>query len=71
MLAKLGLSRKFVLDWAERIAFVVAYVVVSQVIVALGGLDQAWVSVIIPGLAAVKGILAKRVGDPDSAGFLQ
>ena len=41
MLAKLGLSKKFLIDWAERIAFVAAYVVISQVIVALGDLDQA------------------------------
>lgn len=61
-------SKKYLIDLAERVLFVGAYAATSELIVEAADIDQAWAPILMASLAALKGLLAKKVGDPDSAG---
>lgn len=63
------MSKKFLKDLAERVGFSAAYAATSVLVVELGDLPYEWAPVVVAALAALKGVLAKRVGDPESAGF--
>lgn len=58
-------------DWLERVLWTSAQVVVGVLITATANLDGYYVPIIAAGLAALKGLLAKKVGDPNSAATLK
>lgn len=63
------MSKKFLKDLAERVGFSAAYAATSVLVVELGDLPYEWAPVLVAALAALKGVLAKQVGSPDTAGF--
>lgn len=54
-------------DVAERIIWTVVQVVVAGLIVAVADLDAWWVVPLTTVLVTVKTLVAKKVGDPDTA----
>lgn len=60
-------SSSFWTDWFERVAWTAAQVVLSLVTVDQLDLPTEMVPVLAAGLAAVKGFVAKMIGNSDSA----
>lgn len=58
---------KWAKDVAERVAWTAAEVVLSYVVVSSIGLPEWAVMPATAGLAWLKGVVAKHVGDPTSA----
>lgn len=58
-------------DWLERVFWTLAQVVLAVLIKEVGNLDGAYIPAIAAGLAALKGFVARKVGDPDSAATLK
>lgn len=58
---------KYFKDWLERVAWTAAQAAVGVLIVETQDLDQWWVFPIAAGLAGLKGFIAKKIGNPDSA----
>lgn len=58
---------KFWRDWTERVFWTAVQVVLAVVIGEVGNLDGAYVPFIAAGLAALKGLVAKKIGDGQSA----
>lgn len=54
-------------DWAERVFWTAVQAVVAVVAVEVTNLDYVWVPVATAALAAVKGFVAKQVGNPETA----
>lgn len=63
------MNRKYLLSLGERIAATAAAAGLSYTITQLADMDGTWVPVLTVGLTVLKGVLAKYVGDPDSAGL--
>lgn len=63
------LSRKYLLDLGERVGATAAAAGLGYAIDQLTGASGAWVPLIVVGLTALKGVLAKFVGDGESAGL--
>lgn len=61
------LSKKFLLDLAERAGWTLAEAAVGFAITETSSLDTVYAPVIATALAALKGIVAKHVGNKDSA----
>lgn len=62
-------SKAYAIDLGERVIATAAAAGLGYAIDQLTGASGAWVPLIVVGLTAVKGILAKFVGDKDSAGL--
>ena len=62
------MSKAFWIDLAERVGFSALYAGVSVATVDLADLPYEYTPVLIAALAALKGVLASRVGNPDTAG---
>jgi len=62
-------SKAYLLDLGERVAATAAAAGVGYAITQLDGLSGAWVPILTIGLTALKGVLAKFVGDGESAGL--
>lgn len=58
---------KYLKDWLERVAWTAAQAAVGVVVVEVNDLDQWWVFPIAAALAGLKGFIAKKVGNSDSA----
>lgn len=62
---------KFWKDWTERVLWTAAQAVVGVGIVEVTSLSSDsnvwWAALLIPALSALKGLVAKKVGDPDTA----
>ena len=58
---------KFVKDYLERLAWTVAYAVIGFAIVSSQDLDPQYFAGITVVLMAAKGMVAKKIGDPDTA----
>jgi hypothetical protein len=58
---------KFGKDWLERVSWTAAQAAVGVLAVEVGGLDVWWAVGAATALAALKGWVAKRVGNPESA----
>jgi len=63
-------SRRFWLDLAERVVWTAAQVALAGVTVDVFDLPSWAVLPAAAALAAVKGLVARHVGDPDSAAML-
>jgi hypothetical protein len=57
-------------DLLERVLWTAAQAGIGVVVVESADWDGVWVPVIAVGLAAIKGYIARYVGDPDSAATL-
>lgn len=60
----------FTRDWLERVGWTVAEAALAVVAVEVAELEGVYVPVIAAGLAALKGLVARQMGDPDSAATL-
>lgn len=60
-------TSKWVRDVAERVAWTAAQGALGVVTVEAFDLPVAWVPVVAALLAYAKGVVARRVGDPNSA----
>jgi hypothetical protein len=60
-------SKKFWLDWSERVAWTAAQAAVGLFTIEMLDLPGELVPVAAAALAAVKGFIAKQVGNRDSA----
>lgn len=67
---KIPASREFWLKWLERVLWTAVQAALGLVTVDLFDLPTAWVPVIATALAAVKGWVARRVGDPQEPSTL-
>lgn len=63
------MSQKYLLDLGERVLATAAAAGISYAVTQLDSLSGAWIPVITVGLTALKGLLAKYVGDSDNAGL--
>ena len=57
----------FARDWLERVAWTMAQVVLGVLIVETADLPYWWVAPLAAILSALKGLVARKVGDPNSA----
>lgn len=62
-------SRAYLVSLGERVAAVAASAGLSYTVKSLEGMNGAWVPILTVGCTALIGILARFVGDPDSAGL--
>lgn len=58
---------KFAKDLAERVLWTAVQAGLAVLAVEVTNLDYAWVPAATVALAVAKGLVAKKVGDPDSA----
>ena len=58
---------KFVKDYLERLAWTVAYAAIGFAIVESNDLDPQYFAGITVLLMAAKGIVAKKIGNPETA----
>lgn len=65
------ITRRYLVDLAERIAATAAEAGVGYAITAAADLDPVWALPLTVALSAVKGWLARFVGRPDSASLAQ
>ena len=65
----MNISRKYLLSLGERVAATAAAAGLGYVITQLADMSGPWIPVITVGLTVLKGVLAKYVGDPESAGL--
>lgn len=65
------MTRKFALDALERLAWTGAEAAIAQAAVVARDLPPAWVVPIGMAIAAIKAIVARHVGNPDSAATLK
>lgn len=61
------MNKKIALDIAERVIWTTAQVLVAYAITNQAQIPGQYVVIIAPVLAVLKGIIAQRVGDPNSA----
>lgn len=54
-------------DWLERVGWTLAQVVLGVLIVETADLPYWWVVPLTSVLSMLKGLVARKVGDPDSA----
>lgn len=54
-------------DWSERVFWTALQGVLAIVIANVAGLQGEYVPVLMAALAAVKGMVARHVGDPNTA----
>lgn len=54
-------------DWLERVLWTLAQAVLAILIQQVADLPYEWVPILTAVLAAIKGLVAKKVGDPESA----
>lgn len=66
---RLHLSKTFLRDLGERVFWTAAEVVIGYVSIDQVGLPKEYVPVATILLAAVKGIVARHIGDSNSAGI--
>lgn len=57
-------------DWLERVLWTAAQAVLGVVAVEVADLNLAWAPVVAVAVAALKGVVARKVGDPESAATL-
>lgn len=62
---------KFSKDWLERVLWTLVQAVLGVAVVAVADLDYVWVPIVAAALAGLKGVVAKKVGDPQSAATLR
>lgn len=65
-----GITKKFLVDAAERVGFVAAYGAISETIIVVSDINQIWAPVLITGLSSLKALVARHIGNPDSAGMI-
>lgn len=63
------MNRKYLLDLAERVGATAAAAGIGYAVTQLDGMSAAWVPMLTIALTVVKGVLAKFVGDGESAGL--
>ncbi len=61
------MNTKYVKDLAERVFWTAAEAAVAYVSVDQLNIPKVWVPVVATGLAFVKGIIAKHIGDSNTA----
>jgi hypothetical protein len=61
------LTRSWLFDSAERVAWTAAEAGVAIITVKVGDLPVSYVAIIAPALAALKAFIAKHVGNPADA----
>lgn len=66
----MDVSKKWLVDASERVGMACVYAIVSEGIVLLAGIDQAWAVALTAGLNLVKVVVARKVGEPDSASLV-
>jgi hypothetical protein len=54
-------------DYAERLVWTVIYAVASFALVNLADLPKQWLVIAPVVLMAIKGVAAKKIGDPETA----
>lgn len=64
------MSKQFLLSLAEKVGFSAAYAGVTVAAAELDVVDYKYAPLLVSVLAIVKGLLAKRVGNPESAGLV-
>lgn len=64
------MSRKLWVDIAERAGWTFAQALVALFVAHQADLSTEWAPVVAAGLAILKGLLASRVGDKESAATL-
>jgi hypothetical protein len=61
------MSKTFIVDLLERVFWTALQATVGVLSAVQWDLDEFWIVVIAFGLSVLKGVIAKNIGNPDSA----
>ena len=61
------MEKVFWRDWLERTLWTLAQATISVIIVETADLDYWWVAPLAMVLAALKGLVASKIGNPETA----